>query len=160
MAPWNTSLLHFLLSQLRDFTSLFLFLFLPRLLYEVKRWKRNSSMPGNFGQRTYSVKSLSITVIPSYLGKTKTVVRETVIVLCCQLCYLKYSGMTTAAAVPSLFYLAAVIVCLSIHTETTWCVWHKENERPAWLQEDGNLSMKWARYIFYVFKNIAWNNQK
>lgn len=69
------------------------------------KWKdrtRNSSVPGNFGQRTYFVESLSITVIPSYLGETKTVVKETLILLCCQLCYLKYSGMTTGAAETSL----------------------------------------------------------
>lgn len=33
-----------------------------------------------------------------YLDMTKTVVRETLILLCCQICYLKYSCMTTGAA--------------------------------------------------------------
>lgn len=110
MAPSNTSLLHFLLSQPQDFTSLRLFLFLPRSLYEVKRWKRNSSVPGNFGQRTYSVELLSIPATLSYLGKTKAVVRDRPVLPALLLRELRYDNRGQAF----LFYFAAVLFWLDV----------------------------------------------
>lgn len=54
-------------------------------------------------------------ILPSYLSKTKTVVRGTVICLHCQLCYLEYSGLTTQATdtLPFLPLRSCILSCQS-----------------------------------------------
>lgn len=89
--------------------------------------KKYSSVPGNFGQRTCSLKSLSITVIRTYPGKTRTVVRETLILLHCQLYSLKYSGMTTGAAETYLTVVSLDVCGIEKNdSEVLFNLFHKE----------------------------------
>ncbi len=109
----STFLLHFPLAATRFHLSISISFPLKALIWSEKTEQEIPQCRGNFGQRTYSVESLSITVIPSYLGETKTVVKETLILLRCQLCYLKYSSMTTGAA--ETFLLPCCGCILSFH---------------------------------------------
>lgn len=106
-------------SHSHTISPLYFYLFsLPAAYLKWKDRSKYSSAIGNFSQRTYSVKSISITVIPSFSHKTKTVIWSAPILLCCQLCCLKYSNRGRWD--PSI-YLTAIISCLSIHTQLT-CV--------------------------------------
>lgn len=142
-SPWLYQTIHFpapFSSRSHTISPLYFYLFLLPGPYV--KWKDRSEYSpalGNFSQRTYNVKSLSITVIPSYPDKTKTVVWLALILLRCQLCYLKYSNRSRWDFP---IYLSVIIFCLSIHTKTT-CVWNTEQWKVS--------QVVWMIEIFFQF---------
>lgn len=114
--PWLCETIHSL--KLYSHTiwplSPFLSFFFPSQVYEAK-W---SAVAHSSGQRTHYIKSLSIRTIPSYLCQTKTVVRETVILLFCQLLL----NVPTGAAETSVFGRV-------LSQEKNGNGWHHKRER-------------------------------
>lgn len=118
----STSLLHFVLPATRFHLSLSFLSPAPYVKWRDGGGKKNVLCAGHLWPRD-TVRQV-ITHHSDFLlsvSKTKTVVRETLILLCCQLCYLKYSAMTTGAAETSPFTSAWLhSVCQS--TQWRWAL--------------------------------------